>query len=403
MKAEREERLRLRSAARERRMTRNVSRRMTRLGSQAPLPAALAAMKEEGGSSSASGPSSSAAAGGGSAVQLGPGQERKKPTRSLADVQKAIKEADRRKKQAKREALENKIDRTKREALLKKAEEASTQKDTLTRTARRMTIRLEEKKRSKVDEQLGQFLSMMQVLEKEFSRMDEARVEREQQLLDAQNMLARTQQQVVLLSDLLMKSASQMDTMKTNLDSLVDSFPKKLAKGSPFFSDMGKFQESFWTLRHKMYVEVAKQAKESKALLAEQGYDAALLTTALDGASPSSSAAIPQAPSGVPGAPPPPPAPTVAINPVSHLLSQIRSGTALKKIDPDALKQERLNNRDNWRKSVSCLRSLQDTLQMALDQRQKDLREYSSDDDDDDDDWSDNDDDDDDDLDDLDE
>jgi hypothetical protein len=84
----------------------------------------------------------------------------------------------------------------------------------------------------------------------------------------------------------------------------------------------------------------------------------------------------------------------VVINPVSHLLAQIKSGTSLKKIDPDALKQERLKNQTNWRQSVSCLRSLQDTLQMALDQRQKDLREYDSDDSEDDDDWSDDDDDD---------
>ena len=376
MKAEREERLRLRSEARERRMTRSVTRKMTR--GQLPLPVGVPG-------AGAGTPSSAAA-------QNPAVPAAKKPGRSLADIQKAIKEADRRKKQAKREALENKIDRTKREVALKKAEEAAAQKDGLTRVARRMTIRIEEQKRSKVDEQLGQFVSMMQVLEKEFTRMDDARVEREQQLLEAQSMLSRTQQQVVLLSDLLLKSASQMDQMKTNLDSLVDSFPKKLAKGSPFFSEMGQFQESFWTLRHKMYIEVAKQAKESKALLAEQGYDAGLLASALDKDG-SSSSAVPLPPAGGPPvAPPAPPAPTATVNPVSHLLSQIKSGTSLKKIDPEALKQERLRSRDQWRQSVTCLRSLQDTLQMALDQRQKDLKEYDSDDSDEDDDWTDEDD-----------
>jgi len=99
---------------------------------------------------------------------------------------------------------------------------------------------------------------------------------------------------------------------------------------------------------------------------------------------------------------PPPPAPTMgppAIGPPSlgptranarvragpresTLLTQIRKGQALNKIDPEALARERAQNRNNSRQSMALLSSLKDTLRMALNVRQEDMNLYGGDDDD---------------------
>lgn len=84
-------------------------------------------------------------------------------------------------------------------------------------------------------------------------------------------------------------------------------------------------------------------------------------------------------PPPMPAAPAAPPLPNLLVdgakpNPrASTLLSQIRKGTSLKRLDIEALKKEREENRRKHRQSMNILASLQATLASALDQRHKDM------------------------------
>ena len=52
------------------------------------------------------------------------------------------------------------------------------------------------------------------------------------------------------------------------------------------------------------------------------------------------------------------------------MLSQIRGGTSLKKLDPEQVKREKAQRRAHIRKSMALLQDLQDTLTDALQTRQ---------------------------------
>ena len=66
----------------------------------------------------------------------------------------------------------------------------------------------------------------------------------------------------------------------------------------------------------------------------------------------------------------------------STLLTQIRRGHNLNKIDTEAIARERAANRNNCRQSMALLSSLKDTLRTALTIRQEDMNLYGEDDDD---------------------
>ena len=93
-----------------------------------------------------------------------------------------------------------------------------------------------------------------------------------------------------------------------------------------------------------------------------------------------------------PNAGPAPTGPTRAAGSVragpraSTLLTQIRRGANLNKIDAEQIAKERSNNRNNCRQSMALLSSLKDTLRAALNVRQEDMNLYG---DGDDDDWDD--------------
>jgi len=70
-------------------------------------------------------------------------------------------------------------------------------------------------------------------------------------------------------------------------------------------------------------------------------------------------------------------------------LNQIRTGTSLKKLDPEQAKKERDARKNHIRSSVMLLQGLQDTLKEALDNRALSLLDSDSDDEDDD--WEDED------------
>lgn len=84
--------------------------------------------------------------------------------------------------------------------------------------------------------------------------------------------------------------------------------------------------------------------------------------------------------------PPPGSGPTRASRPVrsddgaraSTLLSQIRRGKDLNKIDLDAVKRERQQGVQSNRASMALLSSLQETLRQALNFRQDNMNLYAS-------------------------
>lgn len=98
--------------------------------------------------------------------------------------------------------------------------------------------------------------------------------------------------------------------------------------------------------------------------------------------------APPPPPMNIPNAPAPPPGsgPTRASRPVrsddgaraSTLLSQIRRGKDLNKIDLDAVKRERQQGVQSNRASMALLSSLQETLRQALNFRQDNMNLYGS-------------------------
>mmetsp|Transcript_15119 Transcript_15119/g.38349 ORF Transcript_15119/g.38349 Transcript_15119/m.38349 type:complete len:548 (+) Transcript_15119:1252-2895(+) len=346
--------------------------------------------------------------------------------RSLADLQNAIKRADDRKKTAKREVLQSTIAR-KKDAARRQANLAEREKRRLMRQQRELKMK---QKRAVVDKQLSAFATLLQGLEGEFAKIEKERIEKERVLQQERAARKRLEQHVFELTALLKGSSSQMDNMKERLDGLVKDFPPKLAKGSPFYNDMTNFQEDFWKLRHKMYVDVAKQDKATSSLLAGVSLGKLSTVTATTGVAHShsdpcivntpaasggsgSASPAPPPPPPPPGAPPPPPglAPRVQLggsrstnalsasapskSPSSagagrgDLLSSIRAGTSLRKVDAEELSRTRAP-----RQSMSLLSSLQDTLRMALDSRRDEMLEDDySDEDDWSDEWSDDDDD----------
>eukprot|EP00211_Chloroparvula_japonica_P004100 CAMPEP_0119146100 /NCGR_PEP_ID=MMETSP1310-20130426/38417_1 /TAXON_ID=464262 /ORGANISM="Genus nov. species nov., Strain RCC2339" /LENGTH=793 /DNA_ID=CAMNT_0007137969 /DNA_START=52 /DNA_END=2433 /DNA_ORIENTATION=+ len=298
----------------------------------------------------------------------------KKPLRSLDDVQAAIREADRRKKGAKLAKTQEQVKRKQRLQQVQRERAKSRAIDPVDpvaiRRSRRATVRKNE---YKVTSQLSNFIETMKMLEQEFTKMEENLQAKEAVIQRQAKLLEQSEAQVVILSDVLEKTGSNMETMKDDLHSMVTSFPMK--KESPFGMQLKRFEDDFVGLRHDIMVKVCKSQRSSQQIL--------------DAANEGGGSVPPPPPSG---GPPPPPgsapvigsrqsihikksaSPSVSpaaprANPVTALLASIRQGKELRKVDEEKVQEERKQAKKQWRQTVSMFASLQETLMGALEQR----------------------------------
>lgn len=309
-----------------------------------------------------------------------------KNIRSLEDLQKAIQKADRVKKQVQTQGKIDQLRRDRQKQTLTKEEKRQI------RQSRRMTMELQASEaRVKVDTQINNFMLMMNSLEGEWQKMEDARVKRENEIEAQRICFEKAGETMAFLTTTVQDLQAQVDHLKVVLDRVVEHVPKAAKKDEKWLEQLKNFQENYLSMRHTLFVNSAKHKKMS-----QQAMDQARKMNLVSG----DAAAAVSAATAIPGAPPPPPSPRSSTpipsgarrpaavaksNPITDLLSQIQQGTSLRKLDPEKVKQERAERKGNWRQSVNLLRGLQDTLREALDQRQ--LAMLSDSDEDDYDDW----------------
>mmetsp|Transcript_43344 Transcript_43344/g.66603 ORF Transcript_43344/g.66603 Transcript_43344/m.66603 type:complete len:274 (-) Transcript_43344:31-852(-) len=225
------------------------------------------------------------------------------------------------------------------------------------RESKRMTVEMQQNEsRVKVDQQIGGFMMMMQKLEADWQRGEEARIKSLDDMAEQRKLMEKVGTQMEFLTNSLSDLSARMDHMKLMLDRLVESAPKSAKKEEKWFSDLTAFQEKFWKMRHDAYISTAKYKKMMEEQIQEEQEKAA----AAGGPPPPAPVLKPGAAGSAGGA---------MVNPISNLLGQIRSGTNLKKLDPKQVEEEKKQRKGNWRQSVALLQGLQDTLRDALDQR----------------------------------
>mmetsp|Transcript_16779 Transcript_16779/g.26101 ORF Transcript_16779/g.26101 Transcript_16779/m.26101 type:complete len:405 (-) Transcript_16779:127-1341(-) len=336
-----------------------------------------------------------AAAAGAGAGAAGRQGNRTGKIQNFNDMQAAIKEADKRKQNARMKAVEGQVER-------KERENNRVVSTAYKRKTRRQTMRQNE---FKVTSQLEGFLASMKNLEEEFERLGKELQEKEEALSRQIALTEKSEQQVDLLANVLQKTSDNMEKMSEDLKTMVSTAPGK--EGSPFQTSLKSFNEKFQGMQRDMIVQVTKSEVESK-MIAE--HTVQLLEEA-----------------GIPP-PPPPPAPAPAFTsspsfdqlnrekkgsrlgmrsasttnlnqdapkaaPVTSLLASIRQGKELRKLDQEQVKKEREDSKKRWGQTVNMFASLQDTLLGAMEERRQAMDEDSDDDEDELDDWGDDDDD----------
>ena len=102
---------------------------------------------------------------------------------------------------------------------------------------------------------------MMQKLEADWQRGEEARVKALEDMAEQRKLMEKVGTQMEFLTSSLSDLSARMDHMKLMLDRLVDSAPKSAKKEEKWFSDLTAFQEKFWKMRHQAYISTAKYKK----------------------------------------------------------------------------------------------------------------------------------------------
>merc|ERR1712137_898129 len=198
---------------------------------------------------------------------------------------------------------------------------------------------------------------MMQKLEADWQRGEEERIKSVQDMAEQRKLMEKVGTQMEFLTNTLSDLSARMDHMKLMLDKLVDSAPKSVKKEDKWNTDLKAFQEKFWKMRHQAYISTAKYKKMMEEQMQEEREKAEAA-----GLTPPPAPELKPGAAGAAGA-------GGMVNPISNLLGQIRQGTALKKLDPKQVEEEKKQRKQNWRQSVALLEGLQDTLRDALDQR----------------------------------
>jgi hypothetical protein len=123
------------------------------------------------------------------------GAERK--FRSLADLQQAIKDGEQKKEEIVTQTKNQRQQRQEKLAAVAQPVDpnnpaaAGTRTRTATRTQRRPTISIPTANASKITQQLGQFVSMLQALEGEFAKAEEQRIKKDEELSKMRGVMLR--------------------------------------------------------------------------------------------------------------------------------------------------------------------------------------------------------------------
>eukprot|EP00339_Tiarina_fusa_P011344 CAMPEP_0117046738 /NCGR_PEP_ID=MMETSP0472-20121206/32315_1 /TAXON_ID=693140 ORGANISM="Tiarina fusus, Strain LIS" /NCGR_SAMPLE_ID=MMETSP0472 /ASSEMBLY_ACC=CAM_ASM_000603 /LENGTH=231 /DNA_ID=CAMNT_0004759201 /DNA_START=175 /DNA_END=867 /DNA_ORIENTATION=- len=185
------------------------------------------------------------------------GRPARKPSgkniRSLADLQKAIKQADRVKQNAQ---TQGKIGEMRRERDSRRKQKMTREERKQYRESKRLTVELSHSEsRVKVDQQIGKFMKMIQLLEGEWQKGEEDRIKREKELEEQQKMFEKASSQMDFLSNALMEMSNQMEEMKNDMDSLTANVSKGVKKEEKWYgTQFANFQNNFLDMRHQAYV-----------------------------------------------------------------------------------------------------------------------------------------------------
>ena len=186
-------------------------------------------------------------------------------------------------------------------------------------------------------------MMMMQTLELEWQKGEEERIKREQELFNRREEFQKIADQLEYLSKSFSDFSTQMEHLKVCLDRISDNPPKSFKKEVAWANSFKDWQSNFLRMRHDSFVSAAK----FKKMMEKEAQD---VGAAPPPPPPGDIPAPPKltsgwssgklAPTSVPTPPPAPkPATTPAFNPITSLLSQIRQGTSLKKLDPQAIEE----------------------------------------------------------------
>ena len=107
-------------------------------------------------------------------------------------------------------------------------------------------------------------MNMIQVLEKEWQKGEEDRIQRDKEMEEQRAMFEKASGQMDFLSTALMEMSEQMESMKVDLDNLVAGASKGVKKEDKWYgTQFMSFQNNFLDMRHQAYVAAMKQKKVS--------------------------------------------------------------------------------------------------------------------------------------------
>jgi len=137
------------------------------------------------------------------------------------------------------------------------------------RQSKRMTVEMQaNESRSKVEQQIGNFMQMLTTLEGEWQRQEETRFQKEKELNEVKEHLTKVGEQMVAVGKVLSDTSAQMDHLKNILDKIVTNASPKVRKADEkWFGDFEAFQQNFWQMRHTMYIQQAKNNKVRWSIL----------------------------------------------------------------------------------------------------------------------------------------
>jgi hypothetical protein len=189
-----------------------------------------------------------------------------------------------------------------------------------------------------------------------------------------------------LVTGLLALANTEMDSLKINIDKLVEEHKRSSNKDPDFSTSLTTFQDQFWKFRHNFDVQVAKSTKELRS------QDGELLARSSTVISPSQTQSLNNPntntihnntnTANVPNAPPAPTFKSIdqktgklSVTPFSAFLEQIQKGVALKKTEYENTRKEK---EESMKRSLNVADSLGLLLKEALDSRQMYLEAVSS-------------------------
>eukprot|EP01102_Stenamoeba_stenopodia_P022654 TRINITY_DN9527_c0_g1_i2.p1 TRINITY_DN9527_c0_g1~~TRINITY_DN9527_c0_g1_i2.p1 ORF type:complete len:247 (+),score=93.87 TRINITY_DN9527_c0_g1_i2:919-1659(+) len=232
---------------------------------------------------------------------------------------------------------------------------------------------------------------MLQVLEQEFAKGEDARMKKDEELSKVRSALTKSEEYIEQNGDRferLVSSIEELNAKMNTFSTLLAEIAKNDSKGNVLVNEFTSISEGL----NRVKQSANTCATENKEFLASSYAAMRVRRSTLGRGSrappvnpsivSSAAASVPITLGGNRSTPPPPPpslkftpAPQQQprINPATALLAQIRGGAQLKKVDPNEAKAA--SNRGNWRKSVNMLKSLQETLAAALESRREDLLE----------------------------